>query len=332
MEFRSASRQNRKSIHTDELHVVCNRFVDATGMRFFAKVKFLNLFPIRFVEYTLLIQFQSCFNANGCRHLVVCSSKLTQNYKTIIKLIKCFVYATNATGSSHWSWFRRIQPIWLPFSPSNAWTRQSRVPKIWRSKRKFVTVYWAVGRPHHFSEIPISQHISVCGHLWRVHGLRYSRAAISRVSNVWLAEKAATLFWWNPHRLNMWLSVTVNWHKSAIYLIRRAMVLRCAKVSLRFNHLYYLRANIQIYTFFAPETDSPYRTAISGSVLKLQEEGKLHILKTRWWKEKRIGGRSCKVNQSSICIENKNYVIFFSPLHYNRMILQNRIQSRMSLD
>lgn len=25
--------------------------------------------------------------------------------------------------------------------------------------------------------------------------------------------------------------------------------------------------------------DSPYRTAISGAVLKLQEEGKLHILK-----------------------------------------------------
>lgn len=40
--------------------------------------------------------------------------------------------------------------------------------------------------------------------------------------------------------------------------------------------------------------DSPYRTAISGAVLKLQEEGKLHILKTRWWKEKR-GGGSCRV-------------------------------------
>lgn len=41
-------------------------------------------------------------------------------------------------------------------------------------------------------------------------------------------------------------------------------------------------------------TDSPFRTAISGAVLKLQEEGKLHILKTRWWKEKR-GGGSCRV-------------------------------------
>lgn len=43
--------------------------------------------------------------------------------------------------------------------------------------------------------------------------------------------------------------------------------------------------------------DSPYRTAISGAVLKLQEEGKLHILKTRWWKEKR-GGGSCRDDAS----------------------------------
>ncbi|XP_050309100.1 glutamate receptor ionotropic, kainate 2 isoform X3 [Anthonomus grandis grandis] len=39
--------------------------------------------------------------------------------------------------------------------------------------------------------------------------------------------------------------------------------------------------------------NSPYRTAISGAILKLQEEGKLHILKTRWWKEKR-GGGACR--------------------------------------
>ncbi|XP_050461364.1 glutamate receptor ionotropic, kainate 2 isoform X3 [Cataglyphis hispanica] len=39
--------------------------------------------------------------------------------------------------------------------------------------------------------------------------------------------------------------------------------------------------------------NSPYRTAINGAILKLQEEGKLHVLKTRWWKEKR-GGGSCR--------------------------------------
>lgn len=40
-----------------------------------------------------------------------------------------------------------------------------------------------------------------------------------------------------------------------------------------------------------PFADSPYRTAISGAVLKMQEEGKLHQLKTRWWKEMHGGGR-----------------------------------------
>ncbi|KAL7026707.1 hypothetical protein ACKWTF_005134 [Chironomus riparius] len=38
---------------------------------------------------------------------------------------------------------------------------------------------------------------------------------------------------------------------------------------------------------------SPYRTLISGAVLKLQEEGRLHLLKTKWWKEKR-GGGACR--------------------------------------
>ncbi|XP_045476404.1 glutamate receptor ionotropic, kainate 2 [Harmonia axyridis] len=41
----------------------------------------------------------------------------------------------------------------------------------------------------------------------------------------------------------------------------------------------------------ATPQDSPFRMAISGAILKLQEEGKLHILKTRWWKEKRGGGK-----------------------------------------
>lgn len=77
MEFRSASRQNRESIHADELHVVCYRFVDAAGMRFLAKVKFKK-FVSRIIReeynFTLSCYFQSCFNANGGRHLVVCSS------------------------------------------------------------------------------------------------------------------------------------------------------------------------------------------------------------------------------------------------------------------
>lgn len=40
---------------------------------------------------------------------------------------------------------------------------------------------------------------------------------------------------------------------------------------------------MEIITFFFV-TDSPYRIAISGSVLKMQESGKLGELKDRWWK------------------------------------------------
>ena len=39
---------------------------------------------------------------------------------------------------------------------------------------------------------------------------------------------------------------------------------------------------------------SQYRNLISGAVLKLQEDGRLHVLKTRWWKEK-CGGGACNV-------------------------------------
>lgn len=42
--------------------------------------------------------------------------------------------------------------------------------------------------------------------------------------------------------------------------------------------------------------NSPYRTAISGAVLKLQEEGKLHQLKTKWWKEMYGGGMKSNKN------------------------------------
>ncbi|XP_071449244.1 glutamate receptor ionotropic, kainate 2-like isoform X2 [Hetaerina americana] len=50
--------------------------------------------------------------------------------------------------------------------------------------------------------------------------------------------------------------------------------------------------------------NSPYRTAVSGAVLKLQEGGKLHMLKTKWWKEKQ-GGGLCKEEKSS-SVESAN--------------------------
>lgn len=42
---------------------------------------------------------------------------------------------------------------------------------------------------------------------------------------------------------------------------------------------------------------SPYRTPISSAILKLQEAGRLHVLKTRWWKEERGGGQ-CAVSDT----------------------------------
>ena len=39
---------------------------------------------------------------------------------------------------------------------------------------------------------------------------------------------------------------------------------------------------------------SPYRTPISSAILKLQEAGRLHVLKTKWWRKERGGGQ-CKV-------------------------------------
>ncbi|XP_058444434.1 glutamate receptor ionotropic, kainate 2 [Malaya genurostris] len=41
----------------------------------------------------------------------------------------------------------------------------------------------------------------------------------------------------------------------------------------------------------AMPVNSPYRTAISGAVLKMQEEGKLSQLKDKWWRKMHGGGR-----------------------------------------
>ena len=40
---------------------------------------------------------------------------------------------------------------------------------------------------------------------------------------------------------------------------------------------------------------SPYRMPISSAILKLQEAGQLHVLKKRWWKERRGGGQCASV-------------------------------------
>ena len=42
-------------------------------------------------------------------------------------------------------------------------------------------------------------------------------------------------------------------------------------------------------------SDSPYRTPISSAILQLQEGGRLHMLKEKWWKQRKGGGK-CKVS------------------------------------
>ena len=45
--------------------------------------------------------------------------------------------------------------------------------------------------------------------------------------------------------------------------------------------------------------DSPYRTPMTNAILQLQEGGKLHVLKEKWWKRMRGGGQ-CEVNIANI--------------------------------
>ena len=40
--------------------------------------------------------------------------------------------------------------------------------------------------------------------------------------------------------------------------------------------------------------DSPYRTPMTNAILQLQEGGRLHLLKEKWWKRMRGGGQ-CEV-------------------------------------
>ena len=49
---------------------------------------------------------------------------------------------------------------------------------------------------------------------------------------------------------------------------------------------------------------SPYRTPISSAILKLQENGGLHGLKRKWWKEERGGGQ-CPVSRIYKIIINR---------------------------
>ncbi|XP_014479810.1 PREDICTED: glutamate receptor ionotropic, kainate 2-like [Dinoponera quadriceps] len=55
----------------------------------------------------------------------------------------------------------------------------------------------------------------------------------------------------------------------------------------------------------AMRKDSPYRTELSGAILKLKENGMMHELQTRWWKEKR-GGDKCS-EKPQVKVEPLNF-------------------------
>ena len=72
---------------------------------------------------------------------------------------------------------------------------------------------------------------------------------------------------------------------------------------------------------------SPYRIPISSAILQLQEAGRLHILKNRWWKEK--SSKQCNVshrksNESvsryyTSSIENTNELVNAQPISNHRL-------------
>ncbi len=49
--------------------------------------------------------------------------------------------------------------------------------------------------------------------------------------------------------------------------------------------------------------NSPYRTPISSAILQLQEGGKLHLYKEKWWKQKKGGGQCKEAKDSSTANE-----------------------------
>lgn len=56
------------------------------------------------------------------------------------------------------------------------------------------------------------------------------------------------------------------------------------------KYLYHEKYNCQLNL----TSDSPYRTPMTNAILQLQEGGKLHLLKEKWWKRMRGGGQ-CEV-------------------------------------
>ena len=52
--------------------------------------------------------------------------------------------------------------------------------------------------------------------------------------------------------------------------------------------------------------DSSYRTPLSQAILKLGESGVLHLLKDRWWKQKKGGGKCVEDSKKSSIVNELN--------------------------
>ena len=70
------------------------------------------------------------------------------------------------------------------------------------------------------------------------------------------------------------------------------------------DFMYYFMYSVYTIFFFSLLLrDSPYRTPISSAILQLQEGGLLHMLKNKWWKQRKGGGK-CKVSAGHLYLSS----------------------------
>ena len=67
--------------------------------------------------------------------------------------------------------------------------------------------------------------------------------------------------------------------------------------------------------------DSPYRTPISSAILQLQEGGKLHMLKEKWWKQRKGGGKCKVIFTKCIYSANLNSFVVNSEIEFDAILV-----------
>ena len=76
-----------------------------------------------------------------------------------------------------------------------------------------------------------------------------------------------------------------------------------AHSSIKINILPFYLLSIFLLSWYC--AGSPYRIPISSAILQLQEAGRLHILKNRWWKEK--SPKQCNVRSDLPIVPSLDY-------------------------